>query len=179
MQVHAWIGGAAATIAACALSPSALAQGTLKPVEARIVNTPSQPVPVTVLSAPAQQGEGSREIYRLAVEVPFNGGRLHCSGPHPVPAGKRLVLQHLGGWGDVPPPAALSLFGIMSQGDVLDLVVPAGPRLVTGGGLHLSAAGQQVHAYFDGGFLVCVLTNDQIGGGDAKVSLRGYLVNRP
>jgi P pilus assembly chaperone PapD len=64
-----------ATAAMLAAAGAAQAQGAIKPVEARIINTPTQsvpvtvlnaptqPLPVTVLSAPAAPGEGSREIY--------------------------------------------------------------------------------------------------------------------
>lgn len=168
----------AAAVALCGLAPPALAQGALKPVDARIVNTPTQPVPVTVLSTPSQPGEGSREIYALATVLDF-AGSFACTSVQTLPAGKRLVLQHLGGNAALFAPSALVHLSIRSPSGLPELVVPAAPPVTNVSGVNLSAAGQQANAYFDGDFEVCVSTSTISGSNRVSLSLRGYLVNKP
>jgi hypothetical protein len=168
VSIAAVVGGTAMT----ASLPSR-AQGAIKPVEALVVNPSTRPVPVTVLSTPAQPSEGSREIYSLAVQL----GAGCALGT--VPTGKRLVLQYLSGQANTIAPAALMFVGIrMSNTTIFDVVVPAAPPLTVGSS-YLSAAGQQVHAYFDGNFEVCAQLTSADPGAAPFASLRGYLVNRP
>ena len=162
-----------AALCGCLPLTAALAQGALKPVDALVVNPTTRPVPVTVLSSPVQPGEGTLEIYSLVVHSGFG-----CS-PQTVPAGKRLVLQHISGVATTIAPAALRYVGITTQANgTLDLLVPAAPPLSVGS-TNFSAAGQQVHAYFDGQFEVCAATSFADPGAAPIVSLRGYLVNKP
>lgn len=171
-----------AALCGCLPLAAAFAQGALKPVDAVIVNPATRPVPVTVLSTPAQPGEGSREIYRRVSELVFTNFTFTCSELQTVPAGKRLVLQYLGGTGTLNAPAALVYVSIRTQvdGPDVDLVVPAAAPLSSSSpsGVNHSAAGQQVHAYFDSDFRVCAETSS-FGSATVIVSLRGYLVNRP
>lgn len=66
-----------AGLAAACFAPSALAQGVLKPVDARIVNTPSQPVPVSIV-APAAPAPATATC---RIDIDISGNLL------PVPAG--------------------------------------------------------------------------------------------
>jgi hypothetical protein len=160
-------------LAALAASLPSHAQGALKPVDALIVNPTNRPVPVTVLSSPAQPGEGSREIYSLFVPT-----GLGCVA-QAVPAGKRLVLQHLSGTATMVAPAALRYVALKTQPNApFDVLVPAAPPLSVGN-TNFSAAGQQVHAYVDGDFEVCAAASSSDPGAVPFVSLRGYLVNKP
>src|SRR5688572_33232092 len=93
--------------AAACFAPPVLAQGALKPVDALIVNPPTRPVPVAVLSAPAAPGEGSREVYSLPVGFTLHSNFTCTSTSIAVPAGKRLVLEHLSGYASLPTPTAL------------------------------------------------------------------------
>lgn len=169
---------AAACLAASIASASAHAQGVLKPVDARIVNSRSEPVPVTVLSTPAPPGEGSREVYQNSFLIEFSGPASHCTGPQALPAGKRLVLLHVGGFALMGTPAALSAVGITSpaSGEHVVVVPAAPPQLATTN--YFSAAGQQVHAYVDGQFHACAFASTPTTSGSARVTLHGYLVDK-
>jgi hypothetical protein len=68
---------------------SALAQGALKPLSALIVNNATQPVPVALVGEPHQapfsyDQVGTCNDYNCFMDFPV------------VPAGKRLVIQHVG-----------------------------------------------------------------------------------
>jgi hypothetical protein len=160
-----------AALAAATATPPSRAQGALKPVDAMIVNPPSRPVPVTVLP-----DEGARETFRIAnamnVELGFG-----CVGVA-VPAGKRLVLQHLGGQMTVAAPVALvDVITRLGNASFSDLVVPAA-QPITGLGYNNSAAGQQVHAYYDHDFQLCARISHEASG-RVGYYLRGYLVSKP
>lgn len=168
-----------ACLAAACFAPPTLAQGVFKPLETLVVNPASRPVPVTVLSTPAQPGEGSRQIYRLAVPLTFDADSGECSGPQTVPAGKRIVLQHMSASGFGRSSGALTHFVIRSRADtVVDLVLPAPRPVLVDGDANFTSAGQQVNVYFDEAFEVCAFANVSMNG-RAHVSLHGYLVNRP
>jgi hypothetical protein len=159
-------------LAAAAASLPSRAQGALKPVDAMIVNPPSRPVPVTVLG-----DEGGRELFRIAdalnVELGFGCAAIA------VPAGKRMVVQHLGGQATVNAPAALlAVVTRLGSASFSDLVVPAAPPLGAAGFPNSSAAGQQVHAYYDHNFQVCASLSLEASG-RVGYYLRGYLVNKP
>jgi hypothetical protein len=156
------------------------AQGTLKPVEARIVNTPAQPVPVTVLSAPVQAGEGSREIYRNVLELPYSNLHIACTAAQTLPANKRLVVEHLSARAVYVVSSSLSYVGMGSEaGQELDLLVPASPAVRSYDGFfNHSVAGQQVHAYFDTQYVVCVEAVGPLNRA-SMVYVRGYLVPKP
>jgi hypothetical protein len=181
MHARALIFSAFTAIGLVALASSlpSHAQGAMKPSETLVVNPTSRPVPVTVLSTPAQPGEGSREIYRLASTVFIRQG-IGCSAPQTVPAGKRLVLQHVSGHALLSAPHALSWVGIGSQaGPNIDVLVPAGPPQ-SDGSTTLSVAGQQVHVYLDDQFEVCAQSFGQLPFSSVvAVRLNGYLVNKP
>jgi hypothetical protein len=166
--------------AALFAATAAQAQGVLKPVDARIVNTPAQPVPVTVLSAPVQAGEGSREIYRNVLELPFSSSSNYvCSAAQSLPANKRLVVQHLSARAVFVVASSLLYVGMGSPGEPLDLLVPASPAVRSYDGFwNHSVAGQQVHAYFDTQYIVCVETVEAMNRA-ATVHVRGYLVAKP
>jgi hypothetical protein len=178
MHAHALPLLAAAAIGLVGLTTPlpALAQGALKPVEALVVNPTNRPVPVQVLSAPAPEGEGSRENFVYASVLNIEGG-FGCA-VQTVPAGKRLVLQHIGGQATLTAPAALvSVITRLGSASYSDLVVPAAPPL-TALGMNQSAAGQQVHAYYDHSFQVCGSLSGEAYG-RMGFYLRGYLVNKP
>lgn len=91
----------AAACAIAALPQAALAQGATKPIDARIVNTPSQPVPVS--DKTAADAAGRAPYQQFASFTPFYGNTatLVCDNVNrvgckvlftPVPAGKRLVI---------------------------------------------------------------------------------------
>ena len=163
---------AAAAVAATLFAPQALAQGALRPVDAMIVNPPTRPVPVTVLG-----DEGGREIFRVANALDVQSG-FGCAAIA-VPAGKRMVLQHLGGEATVAAPAALvAVITRLGSASFSDLVVPAAPPLGAAGFPNSSAAGQQVHAYYDNNFQVCANLSLEAYG-RVGYYLRGYLVNKP
>jgi hypothetical protein len=171
-----------ACLAAACFAPPVLAQGAIKPVEALIVNPPSRPVPVQVLNAPMPAGEGSFELYNVEVTAPA-GACNSASRALTVPAGKRLVLRHVGVSGVLPSPAALTGISIklVTNGTISSqvLTVPAAAPLALAGGQFYSAqAGQQVHAYIDGAFTICISTT-QITGDNLPVSLHGYLIAKP
>jgi hypothetical protein len=172
----------AAAMAATFFAPPALSQGALKPVDAMIVNPPSRPVPVEVLSAPMPPGEGSRTPYRVREQLQFAGGNFGCANRTQLPAGKRLVLTHVGGFASLPAPAALSYVTVdtIEAGQITDVViVPAAPPLPEPtDSRNLSAAGQQVHAYIDATLRFCVRTAGVVTG-SAFVQLSGYLVDKP
>jgi hypothetical protein len=157
------------------------AQGTLKPVEARIVNTPTQPVPVTVLSAPAPAGEGSREIYSQILNLPYTSGNSYACASAQLPAGKRLVVQHLGAL-SVQVGTPLFYVGMApAPGTELDLIVPAAAPLSStyeNDFFTRAVAGQQVHAYYDTQYMVCVQGVGNLNR-NSMAQVRGYLVARP
>src|SRR5688572_1502915 len=93
MTRQAWTRIMAALCGSLSLT-AALAQGALKPVDALVINPPSRPVPVTVLSAPAPANEGAREVYSTNYSVVFSNQYRSCVSAT-VPAGKRLVLEHV------------------------------------------------------------------------------------
>jgi hypothetical protein len=187
MKRSVWIAVAAALCSGLPLAP-AFAQGALKPVDALVVNPPSRPVPVAIVSAPAQAGEGSREAYSQRVVVPFGGGAGSCTSsltPFAVPSGKRLVLTHLAGVASLPAPSALTYVsvGLIVAGEGAGplITVPAAAPLVSSsvfGTRNISSAGQQVQAYIDGAFYLCVgasSSNDD----SVTMSLHGYYVAKP
>jgi hypothetical protein len=168
-------------VALLAAANAAQAQGTLKPVEARIVNTPTQPVPVTVLSAPVAAGEGSREIYSRTFDLPFSSDSSLVCASAQLPAGRRLVVQHLSAQAVLVMASSLRFVGMgPAPGEALDLLVPAAPPLRGGSDnfFNYSVAGQQVHAYFDNQYVVCVQAVERMNR-DATAQVRGYLVPRP
>lgn len=157
------------------------AQGVLKPVDARIVNTTTQPVPVTVLSAPVAAGEGSREIYSQTFDLPYTvGNRIACATAQ-LPAGKRLVVQHLSAEVVQTAPGLRYVGMAPASGQPLDLLVPAAaPQRGVGDDEFwvYSAAGQQVHAYYDTQYMVCV-EGVTVLNRNVRAAVRGYLVPRP
>jgi hypothetical protein len=72
---------------------SAFAQGALKPIEALIVNSSSRPVPVagrvSVSNAPGVQP------YTCTLELLSSNVFFSETCPEVVPAGKRLVIEHV------------------------------------------------------------------------------------
>jgi hypothetical protein len=172
---------AAAATAAAFFAPPASSQGALRPVDAMIVNPPSRPVPVQVLSAPVPPGEGSRTPYMLRTDVQFSGGGGVCTTGQPftLPAGKRLVLQYLGAITTLSAPAALAYVAVGLPDGGISIVVPAAPPLPTtqfGLPANLSVAGQVVHAYIDSD--ICIASTGSASSG-VNVQLSGYLVDRP
>jgi hypothetical protein len=158
-------------LAAAATSLPSRAQGALKPVDAMIVNPSSRPVPVTVLGS-----EGGRETFRVADALNVEGG-FGCAALA-VPAGKRLVLQHIGGQATMTAPVALvAVITRLGSASFSDLVVPAAPPL-SYFTYNSSAAGQHVHAYYDHDFQVCASLTHEANGRVAYY-LRGYLVSKP
>jgi hypothetical protein len=172
---------AAALCAATAFTP-VLAQGVLKPVDSLIVNPPNRPVPVTVMSAPAQMGEGSREIFRAFVGLVWSDRRASCSSPQTLPAGKRLVVEHVSGMARLPGAAALEFVGIhhdvAQTFDDFSVVIPVAPRPASQFAEVITPFGQAVRAYFDGSFQVCASIASGVPG-TASVSIVGYLVSKP
>ena len=138
-----------------------------------IVNPPSRPVPVTVLG-----DEGGRELFRVAdaMNVELGFGCVAIA----VPAGKRMVVQHIGGSATIAAPAALvSIVTRLGSASFSDLIVPAAPPVGGAGGWpNQSAAGQPVHAYYDNNFQVCAALSHEASG-RVGYYLRGYLVNKP
>jgi hypothetical protein len=165
----------AALCAATALNP-AVAQGALKPVEALVINPPTRPVPVTVLSAPAQPGEGSREAYQTAKQLTLQSQNFNCT-QLAVPAGKRLVVEHVSGHGIIAAPGAFMHISLDIQG-VTSVYVAANPPLALPNGTNHSAAGQLVRAYADSGFSVCASATT-LASGQVWVGVVGYLVPKP
>ena len=170
MTRQAWIRVMAA-LCGCLPLTAAFAQGALKPEDAHVVNPPSRPVPVTVLSAPAPANEGAREVYSTTYSVIFSNQYRSCVSAT-VPAGKRLVLEHVSAGAGALASAALSYISL--EDAVPRLFVPAAPPIGSGFG----AAGQLVRAYFDASFAVCA-TATQINDGYVSVALNGFLVARP
>jgi hypothetical protein len=173
----------AAAMAVTFFAPPALSQGALKPVDAMIVNPPSRPVPVHVLSAPVPPGEGSRTPYMLRTDLQLSGGGGMCTSAQPftIPAGKRLVLKYLGAITTLSAPAALAYVAVGLPDAGISIVVPAAPPLSTtqfGLPANLSVAGQLVHAYIDSAFYVCIASTGSASSG-VNVQVSGYLVDRP
>jgi hypothetical protein len=166
----------AAGLAAVCIAPAALAQGALKPVEALIVNPPSRPVPVTVLSAPAQPSEGSREAYQVAKQLTLQSQNFNCTQLE-VPAGKRLVVEYVGGHGIIAAPGAFIQMSLDVQG-VTSVYVPANPPVGLPNGTNHSAGGQLVRAYADAGFSICASATT-LAFGQVWVGVVGYLVPKP
>jgi hypothetical protein len=163
----------ATTVGIALLAPLQPSQAqTFKPVDSRIVNTASQPVPVTVLSAPEPVGEGGREVHSPAYALNFGNNFLTCVGGE-VPAGKRFVVEHISAFAGVMGAAALVQ---------VSLEVPSGPRIFIPAaapvGSGMGSAGQVVRLYLDGVFLVCATANNN-NNGSVTVALNGYLVKRP
>lgn len=177
---------AVAAFGGCLPLAPAFAQGAIKPVEALVVNPSTRPVPVTVLSAPAQAGEGSHELYSLRAFFTFQGNTTACTDPFTLPSGKRLVLTHLAGIASLPAPAALTYVAVapLEAGQPTGspvIAIPAAAPLPLGGAstaFNQSVAGQQVHAHIDGGFQLCIGSSAQTQNG-VSVKLAGYLVNKP
>ena len=88
---------ALALIASTAALPSH-AQGVLKPVEARIVNTPSQPVPVAVAPTPLTPVMTWCRAF-------LSDGSADCL-LYEVPDGKRLIIESVS-WQFVTSPTAV------------------------------------------------------------------------
>jgi hypothetical protein len=162
---------ATACLAATCFASPALAQGALKPVDALIVNPPSRPVPVAVISAPVPPGEGAREVFSTAYSLIFSNNFIACTGGS-VPTGKRLVLEHMSASAGSMGSAALSNVSLADQ--IPRLFIPAGPPVGSG----MGAAGQTVRAYLDGPFTVCA-TAHLNNNGFVTVVLNGYVVPRP
>lgn len=103
----------AAGCIALPVSLSVHAQGALKPLDARVVNTPSQPVPVTVVTpqAPAVTHMGVAAKRHVSLGTASGGSDVcgddayatlrpidgsFAGGPFIVPAGKALVITDAG-----------------------------------------------------------------------------------
>jgi hypothetical protein len=87
--LSAAVGLAAAVLSMTSAGP-ALAQGALKPLSALIVNDAAHPVPVAVLN------QAQRQPYSFDDVGECNAANCFFEYPT-VPAGKRLVIQHVGG----------------------------------------------------------------------------------
>jgi hypothetical protein len=171
------------SLLAAAIAATFFAPPALKPVDAMIVNPPSRPVPVQVLSAPVPPGEGSRTPYMLRTDLQLSGGGGMCTSAQPftLPAGKRLVLQYLGAITTLAAPAALAFVAVGLPDGGISIVVPAAPPLPTtqfGLPANVSVAGQLVHAYIDSAFYVCIASTGSASSG-VNVQVSGYLVDRP
>jgi hypothetical protein len=98
-----------------------------------------------------------------------------------LPSNKRLVVEYLSAYTVQTGVSALLYVGMTpGPGEPIDLIVPAQAPLRGGSDDFFvrSAAGQQVRAYYDVQYVVCVETASTLNR-NPTVQVRGYLVSKP
>lgn len=101
MRLHPLLHMAAACAAALACLP-AQAQGAVKPIDARIVNTPGQPVPTTPVTPPDNVNAYCTFSSRLAPAAtpisagPSVSGEMQCSGTFTKLDVQRVIVHQSG-----------------------------------------------------------------------------------
>ena len=160
----------------------ALAQGVLKPIEARIINTADDPVPVvgnvSLTNAPASQPFECKVTITTAALTATDV----CGDP--VPSGKRLVVEHLSALGSGPNGRRASIYLEEAVGGLGNPTVHAALNFEFSSALgnDILVAGQPVRLYIEAGnqARVGVIANQ---GQEPPlllgVTVIGYLVDVP
>ena len=106
MKAAFGLGLVAAALTTTTVGP-AVAQGVLKPVQAFIVNTSADPVPVSVVSAPQVLPQLWPGVPISLGRIVFNdlGGIQKCVEAFEAPPNQAVLLRTLSGWFSVPPGA--------------------------------------------------------------------------
>jgi hypothetical protein len=180
MRLHPIVPLAVATAASLALLALAPvhAQSVLKPVEARIVNTPSQPVPVSVSPSPLNP------VMARCFEF-LSGGSANCL-LYEIPDGKRLVIESVS-WQLVTSTTAhvtTLVIGSPDGGSANVLIgakghVVATPRTYEGE-VAFYVGTQAMKMYLDGParVLASVSTLGPTANSQQNVAIAGHLLNK-
>jgi hypothetical protein len=108
---------------------TAIAQGAVKPLQALIVNTPAQPVPVLVTNSPASVGIPYQESISKQVD-PGQPGATNVVFST-VPAGKRLIIEHVSAYVRNVGFGSLTGSHFILEDDSLVLSRPSASELMT------------------------------------------------
>jgi hypothetical protein len=169
---------ALALAAATAASPAG-AQSVLRPIEARIVNTPSQTVPVSV--APTPLSPVMARCFEFLI-----GGSANCL-LYEIPDGKRLVIESVS-WQLVTSATAhvtTLVVGSPDGGSANVLIgakahVVATPRTYVGEGIAFYVGTQPMKLYLDGParVLASVSTLGSTANSQQNVAIAGLLLDK-
>jgi hypothetical protein len=166
--------------------------GPTKPV--LVVNSPSEPVPVTGTVNVGNLGDGPLPVRDVdnPARQPVQADAF-CDGTgatgcftriFEVPPGKRLVIEYASMQAGIPA-GQVALFEIQTLAGGASSSVqhsfPLSAPSVSGFGGGLTAVGQQVRVYADPGISVGVAGRRNIVAGDARFNftISGYLVDVP
>ena len=157
----------------------ALAQ-TFKPVMALIVNDAANPVPVTGTVIVRDANAPERQPFSAVVQHGFpttNVQRLITT----VPAGKRLVIEHLT-WSAFAPTGQQVIFGSLREGElgrnVMFLQINP-PHISAVSSLTLQDGSQPVRVYFDAGQEVWSSISSTNNQGEIQLTVSGHLFDLP
>jgi len=187
---------ATTSVAVLLIAPLAHAD---KPLPVTVFNAPSQPVPVSgtlnignsvlpvevknadPIPVSVANGEGSREIFNISVDLTTGGGSGTCTNEFviPVPAGKRVVIENVSGEALLKQPSRLVAVRLFdSQRDVI--FVPAAAAVAVSsltGEFFFGVAGQQTHLYSDVPLRACASASAGTSD-DIIVIISGYYVDK-
>jgi len=159
----------------------ALAQ-TFKPVMSFITNDTAHPVPVVgTVDARDVDGVGARNVVNVSVNVNMGGGSGTCANAVVVPAGKRLVIEHLSAGVLATAPAKPVSIGIIQAGSTHFLVQApinnSTPVSSISTNYNFGVASEHMHVYSDVNITACVGLTSATSD-DVRVEINGYLTDR-
>ena len=169
--------------AASAYPPGPSGQApTLNATQVVVTNTAAQPVPVVgaVVSVP----QGTPVQIKLTAQFGFDDSAPKAT--YSIPAGKRLVIEHVATMCSSNLGIAVAQTAILHVGTSLDssltwINVSAVPYLVQGAYRTVGATATPMHANLDGGevWVEGIRSVSNQGMLSCEVAILGYLVNAP
>jgi hypothetical protein len=139
-----------------------------------------RPLPLPITST----DDGARDVVSHNVSVNFGNGSGTCNSASPidVPAGKRLVIEHISAQALLATPSALVSVRLVDRANTEHTVVYAAANpshfvQTISATYNLAVVSQDMHVYADAPMQVCAAST--FANRDAvSVVVSGYLVNR-
>ena len=144
-----------------------------------VTNAPGEPVPVQ------EVGDRAVRAFQQLIFVAVTEGAMNGTANLTIPAGTRLVIEHVSGWADVPVGQTADLFVSTNVNSVATthILLGAGPRTVDNPtNPERFRVSQSLRLYADSGAAAQVgITrgNPHTGTATGFVTVSGYLVDLP
>ena len=173
---HYITGAAALTLAAAALtlaSTRTVISAPVKDMLAFITNDDTTPVPVrSVLH------DGNKEIFAHEVKLGWGSAAYDCSSEIVVPAGKRLVVEHVSAQASLVGDDRLVSLHLRPTAFADNRILAAVPPVYGGQAVaNVFAASQPMRVYLDANFAMCGLKSQATPPSFFSAMIWGYLVD--
>ena len=150
-------------------------------------STPSQDTnapasnPSNVLLPAIVNNAGAEEPFQQEVELSIGTGNVAAYGSIPVPSGKRLVIEYLSLFGNLPAGQRLNVSVVTLVSGLRASYRPQINTQDAGDGTTSVSASEVMRVYADSGTIVSLnaTRSSSTGSGPLTVSISGHYVNLP